>query len=131
MTRIQAMWGALWAGHKLFKSATWKDRGAFLAAFTPLFYWVFQFAAHKGWIGEVSPEQVEALGAAVWTIVSFVLAYWFRATSATVGWEGKEPRVTQGGNSAGILSGGVRMQLNHLEQEGDSVQPADYPTNKS
>lgn len=88
MKRLKVVLDALWAGQKLRNSATWKNRAAFIAAVAPLLTLVSQFAASRGWLpGELTAEEIEAIGEWVWMGSGIVLAYWFRATSASVGFE--------------------------------------------
>jgi hypothetical protein len=78
---------ALWLGAKLRRSATWKDVGAFVAVFSPFLALLGKLAAGAGWLpGEFTRQEIDDVSQWVWQFSGLVLAYWFRATSADVGW---------------------------------------------
>lgn len=134
MGALWRMVQALWLGAKLRKSATWKDAGAFAAVAAPLLTLIAQYAAEQGWLpGEVSAEEIDALALWIWQGSGVVLAYWFRATSADVGWGRQQEIETHPEDvydSDPYAGGGVLHRLPGVRVQPDSpahIHPGDDP----
>lgn len=113
MTGLSMIWRALFAGWRLQRSETWKDAGAVLglmfAVLTPVLHYGSVLLASYGWLPHpLTAEEMVSVQAWFMTTAGPVLAYWFRATSTSVGWGSHAPDIStddsDAPDAAGVLN---------------------------
>lgn len=89
--KLPAIIKALFYGRKLQQSAAWKDIAAAASAFSPIVLWAIPWLQSKGYLpADMTHEEAQALAMQIATAVLMAAAYFFKATSDTVGFGNRE-----------------------------------------